>query len=62
MSPTADELERTRQARLLSHTARKYSRQLRRVEVYLRAHDRLAQPRWAGGVGPASTRRPQPGG
>jgi hypothetical protein len=44
MSTNTDQPQRDRQARLLSHAARKYSRQLRRVTRYLEAHDRLATP------------------
>ena len=35
MNPPADPRQRDRQARLLSHAAVKYSRQLRRVASYL---------------------------
>jgi hypothetical protein len=42
MSPPTDQRLRDRQARLLSHTALKYSRIVPRVASCLRAHDRLA--------------------
>ncbi len=42
MSPDTDQQRPNRRARLLSHAARKYSRQLRRVTNYLEARDRLA--------------------
>ena len=40
MSSQIDQRQRDRQARLLSHTALKYSHKLRQVVFYLRAHDR----------------------
>lgn len=44
MSPETDQRKPDRRARLLSHAARKYSRQLRRVGAYLAAHDRVNTP------------------